>query len=122
MKRITYAGGSIVTGDAVTAALLDFATHLDPGAGSLTVDIPVRETNGATTTHTFLFGPASQFEVADAENLPTGDEGELFPVPVFPTSRPVAVTEPSPAAETGAEDFNRAILDIDGGLGQGATT
>jgi len=122
MKRITHAGGSIVTGDAVAAALLDFATHLDPGAGSLTVDIPVLEANGDTTTHTFLFGPASQFEVADAESAPSGEEDERFPVPVFPASGPVAVTEPSAAAETGAEDFNRAISDIDGGLGQGAET
>lgn len=116
MKRITYAGGSIVTGNAVTKALLDFATHIASDATSVAVDIPVLESDGTTSTHTILLGPSTQFDVSDADHLSEEDEARKFPVPDLPTNATVAAAEPSAQAEEAADAFNRAVAHIDNDL------
>jgi hypothetical protein len=61
MHRVHYAGGSVLTGDAIAAALLDYASALARRASSATVDIPVREEDGSQGIAQVLIGPASQF-------------------------------------------------------------
>lgn len=119
MKRISYAGGSIVTGSAVTEALLEFATHIASDATSVAVDIPVLESDGTTSTHTILLGPSTQFDVSDVDLLSEEEEeARMFPVPDLPTNGIVAAAKPSAQAEEDADAFNRAVAHIDNDLDQ----
>jgi hypothetical protein len=96
MKRITYSGGSLVTGNAIT----------------------VLEDNGETSVHTLLLSPASQFDVADAGGISEDQEAERFPVPDLPQVGIVGSVDSSDAgAEDTANDVNAMMNDIDHGLG-----
>ncbi|TBN55466.1 hypothetical protein EYE40_14775 [Glaciihabitans arcticus] len=118
MKRITYSGGSLVTGNAITAALLEYTTSVADAENSVTVDIPVLEENGEVTVHTLLLSPASQFDVADVGGISDAEEAARFPVPVMPQIGIVGVVESNPEAERTAQDFNSIMREIDDGLGQ----
>ena len=124
MKRITYAGGSLVTGAAVAAALLEYSTNIAIDATNVSVDVPVLEANGTTSIHTILLGPSSQFDVSDVDGKTTDAEEEgRFPVPELPstvTTGSVAVTAvvPSAAAEASARAFDDAVAHIENGLDQ----
>jgi hypothetical protein len=123
MKRITYSGGSLVTGNAITAALLRYTTSVADAENSVTVDITVLEDNGETSVHTLLLSPASQFDVADAGGIPEDEEAERFPVPHLP---PVGISgnvdgdgdDAGDGAEQTAADVNSIMNDIDHGLGE----
>ncbi|MFB2583713.1 hypothetical protein [Herbiconiux liukaitaii] len=115
MKRITYSGGSIVTGNAITSALLAYTTSVVDAEHSVTVDITVLEENGETSVHTFLLGAASQFDVADVGGISAEEEERRFPVPEMPQVGIVGVTETNGDAEQTAEDFNRMIDELDEG-------
>ncbi|TFB99553.1 hypothetical protein E3O42_13440 [Cryobacterium adonitolivorans] len=121
MKLITYAGGTILTGDDVAEALLDYVTAHSQGEESVAVDIKVLEPDGSTRTHTLVLGPATELNVADVAEVSLAGEVGLFPLPVFPPTNVLAVEEPS--AETEAEakaraaDFNKAVEEIDQGTG-----
>ena len=121
MKRITFSGGSIVTGNAITAALLEYTTTVSDAANSVTVEITVLEENGETSTHTLLLSPASQFSVADVGNVGgiTEDEEALrFPVPQMAEVGISGNVESNGDARATAKDFNAIMGDIDDGLGQ----
>jgi hypothetical protein len=60
MQLIHYADGSVLTGSAISRALVDYAQVLASNGASATVDIPTREDGGALGHATFLLGPASQ--------------------------------------------------------------
>ena len=119
MKLITYAGGTILTGDDVAEALLDYVTAHSQGEESVAVDVQVLEPDGSTRTHTLVLAPATELDVADVAEESLADEILLFPPPVFPPSRILAVVEPSAEAEAEAErhaeDFNQAVEEIDQG-------
>ena len=119
MKRISYAGGSILTGDEVAEALLDYVTEHSIGDESVAVDIRVLELDGTTRTHTLVLGPATELDVADVAEETLEGEVLLFPLPVFPPGRILAVEAPSAESEAEAEvhaaDFNRAVDEIDRG-------
>ena len=119
MKRITFAGGSVVTGNAITAALLEYTTTMAAAEKGVTVDITVLEEDGETSVHTLLLSPASQFDVADVDGLTEEEEEERrFPVPEMPQIGIVATMDaPSEAART-ADDVNLIMGEIDQGLGQ----
>jgi hypothetical protein len=123
MKRITYAGGSILTGDDVAAALLGYVTEHSRGEESVAVNILVRELDGSTRTHTLVLGPATELDVADVAEETLEGEEDLFPLPVFPPGRILAVEAPSAESEAEAEahaaDFNRAVDGINGGADGG---
>jgi hypothetical protein len=123
MKRISYAGGSILTGDDVAQALLDYVTAHSRGEASVAVDILVQEADGTTRTHTLVLGPATELDVADVAEESLAGELELFPLPVFPKGRVLAVEEPSAEGEAEAEmhaqEFNRAVDEIDEGADHG---
>ena len=119
MKLITYAGGTILTGDDVAEALLGYVTAHSQGDASVAVDIKVRERDGTTRSHTLVLGPATELDVADVAEETLAGEIALFPLPVFPPSHILAVKEPSPETEAEAEvhaaEFNRAVEEIDQG-------
>ena len=118
MKRITYSGGSIVTGNAITSALLEYTTTVADAENSVTIDITVLEENGETSVHTLLLSPASQFDVADVGGISEEEESRRFPVPEMPQIGIVGSVEASPDAQRTANDFNDVMSDIDNGLGQ----
>jgi hypothetical protein len=119
MKRITYSGGSLVTGNAITAALLEYTTTVADAENSVTVDITVLEDNGETSVHTLLLSPASQFDVADAGGLSEAEEADRFPVPDLPQVGIAGnVDSDDQGAEDTADDVNAVMSDIDHGLGE----
>lgn len=119
MKLITYAGGTILTGDDVAEALLGFVTAHSRREESIAVDIKALEPDGSTRTHTLVLGPATELDVADVAEESLAGESELFPLPVFPPARVLAVEESSAQTEAEAElhdaDFNEAVEEIDQG-------
>jgi hypothetical protein len=118
MKRITFSGGSIVTGNAITAALLEYTTSVADAENSVTVDITVLEENGETSVHTLLLSPASQFDVAEVGGIPEEEEARRFPVPEMPRIGISGSVETNGNAGQTAADFDRIIGEIDDGLGQ----
>jgi hypothetical protein len=118
MKRITYSGGSIVTGNAITAALLEYTTTVADAENSVTVEITVLEENGETSVHTLLLSPASQFDVADVGGITEEEEARRFPVPTMPQIGISGVVEDNGDAERTAKDFDKFMREIDDGLGQ----
>jgi hypothetical protein len=113
MKRITYSGGSLVTSNAITAALLEYTTTVADAENSVTVDITVLEDNGETSVHKLLLSPASQFDVADAGGISEEQEAERFPVPDLPQ---VGIVGSVDSNDAGADDVNAIMNDIDHGL------
>ncbi|GGE97664.1 hypothetical protein [Mycetocola zhadangensis] len=118
MKRITYSGGSIVTGNAITAALLQYTTTVADAENSVTVNIPVLEANGEVTVHEFLLSQASQFDVADVGGVSAEEEAARFPVPDMPQVGIHGMVEQSADAGNTADDFNAVMHEIDAGLGE----
>jgi len=118
MKRITYSGGSIVTGNAITAALLHYTTTVADAENSVTVDITVLEENGETSVHTLLLSPASQFDVADVGGITADEEAKRFPVPAMPQVGIQGKVETNADAGQTADDLDLIMREIDNGLGQ----
>ena len=119
MKRITFASGSLITGGAVAAALLDFVSQMSGSTNAATVEIPVLEENGTITTHTIVLSSSIQFEVADIDGeAGVINEDESFPLPVFPEIDTMVAVAPSQDAIDDADSVNRAIADIDNMLDQ----
>lgn len=118
MKRITFSGGSIVTGNAITAALLEYTTTVTDAENSVTVEVTVLEENGETSVHTLLLSPASQFDVADVEGIGEEEEATRFPVPVFPQIGINGAVDSNGDAGRTAKDFDQMMNEIDNGLGQ----
>lgn len=118
MKRITYSGGSIVTGNAITAALLEYTTTVADAENSVTVDIAVLEKNGDVSVHTLLLSPASQFDVVDVGGMSDEEEAERFPVPAMPQVGINGTVESTADARATATDINDIMREIDDGLGQ----
>ena len=118
MKRITYSGGSLVTGNAITEALLAYTTTVADAENSVTVDITVLEENGETSVHTLLLSPASQFDVADVGGIGEAEEARRFPVPDLPQVGIQGKVETSDRGGRSAAEFDSMIQEIDDGLGQ----
>ncbi|MEI5583860.1 MULTISPECIES: hypothetical protein [unclassified Agromyces] len=66
MDRIHYSGDSVLTGSAIAAALLEYASALADVRASATVRIPTRLPDGSIGHSTVLIGPASEL-IADEE-------------------------------------------------------
>ncbi len=122
MKRISYNGRSIVTGNAITAALLKYTTTLGEAEGSVPVDVTVLEDSGETSVHTILLGPTTQLDVADLGGVTSQqsdeDEAQRFPVPDLPQIGISGTVEANGDARRTAEDFDEVMAEIDDGLGQ----
>ncbi|HSP75664.1 MAG TPA: hypothetical protein VLO31_05560 [Cryobacterium sp.] len=121
MKRISFTGGSIVTGNAITSALLDYTTSVTDAENSVTVDVTVLEESGETSVHTLLLSPASQFDVTDVTDdggISEEDEASRFPVPPLPQVGIKGSVENNEDARATAKDFDAMMGDIENGLGQ----
>ena len=108
MKRITYSGGSIVTSDASTTALLNYVTSVADSEISVAVDVTVLEENDETSVHTLVLNPASEFNVVDVDvdGLTEQEETARFPVPELPIVGIIGTVECTVDASRTAEDFN----------------
>lgn len=118
MKRITFAGGSIVTGDAITEALLRHTTSVPDSDSSFTIDVTVLEPTGETSIHTLLLSPTSQLDITDADGISVEDEARFFPVPELPQVGIIGTVAPGGSASAAAADFDKILNEIDDGLGQ----
>jgi hypothetical protein len=68
MKRILYSGGTVVTGDQVADAVLEYASELARQESSDTLDVPSVTEAGVLGHTQLLLGPASQFVVEEFES------------------------------------------------------
>ena len=101
MQLVHYAGLSLVTGDAITLALLRYAGALAVAEEAATVQIPVRTPDGGQSSATLLVGPASQLaaepiesehdELLDAELVA---HFEALASSVSTTARPITADGP----------------------------
>ena len=76
MKRILYASGSVLTGDAVAHSVVQYATTLARAGTADTITIPVVKDSESMTVE-MLIGPSSQLMLEDAGRDPDdafGDE------------------------------------------------
>ncbi|MEI5583534.1 MULTISPECIES: hypothetical protein [unclassified Agromyces] len=60
MKELTYAGGEVLTGDAIAEAVLEFAEALARHDEAAQVTFPSLGEDGSILETTLLIGPASQ--------------------------------------------------------------
>lgn len=74
MKHLSYAGDTFVTGDDITAAVLEYARALARAGSADTIEIPVRHDDGTEGTATLLVGPASQLAAEDMASDADADE------------------------------------------------
>jgi hypothetical protein len=68
MELMHYAGGELMTGDAIAKVVLEYAKALAMNDSSDEVVIPIRREDGSLGTAQLLIGPASQLV---AETIPT---------------------------------------------------
>jgi len=67
MQRVHYAGDTLLTGNELSKALLEYAEALARSSDSATVDLPTRNDDGSIGRVNILIGPASQIiSVAEA--------------------------------------------------------
>jgi len=60
MRRVYYSSGSMLTGDTIAHAVLEYAEALAKDGRADIVEIPVVLASGRTGTATLLIGPSSQ--------------------------------------------------------------
>jgi hypothetical protein len=68
MFRVTYAGESFLTGEAIGDAVLSYARKLAINEHADTVSIPGLLEDGSPTTVELLIGPASQIVLAQVDS------------------------------------------------------
>lgn len=66
MKYIHYEGASIMTGDEIADALIEYAAALAENGRADTVEVLGVAPDGSTTRSKFLVGPASEMVVEEA--------------------------------------------------------
>jgi hypothetical protein len=67
MKQLTYAGGEVLTGDAIAEAVMDFAEELARHDDAAQITFPALSEDGSIVETTLLIGPASQIVVRAVE-------------------------------------------------------
>ncbi|MET1043286.1 MAG: hypothetical protein ABWX59_04070 [Microbacteriaceae bacterium] len=68
MRRVYYSSGSMLTGDAIAHAVLEYAEALAKDGRADIVEIPVVLASGGTGTATLLIGPTSQLASVTEES------------------------------------------------------
>jgi len=71
MRRIHYANGTLITGDAIADVIVRYAAALAKQGLAVELDVPVLDENGQPDTALLLLGPASQIL---AEHDPSDDD------------------------------------------------
>ena len=118
MKRIRFSSGSVVTGDAVAAALVAYITSVSATVGSVSIEIPVLGDDGRLSVSTLVVGADTQIEVSAEDDLHIDHEAERFPIPELPLVGLVGTVETDSQAERTADEIDSMMADIDKGLGQ----
>jgi hypothetical protein len=72
MKRISYAGGAIVTGDRLADAVMDYAAALARADLADHVRVPALAADESITEFDLLIGPASQL-IAERIEIPVDE-------------------------------------------------
>lgn len=109
MKRILYASGSVLTGDAIAHSLVLYATALANARAADTVTIPVMQA-GSMTTVEMLIGPSSQLILEDAG----GDPDDSFGDDSFADemdARRTKLDNPPSISPRGKPDESASLLD-----------
>jgi hypothetical protein len=73
MKRIYYSSGSVLTGDRIAEAVIEYAEVLALRDTSDTIDVPISLAGGGVGRAQLLIGPASQLVLVPAESEPDED-------------------------------------------------
>ncbi len=68
MRRVYYSSGSMLTGDSIANAVLEYAEALAKNGRADIVEIPVVLASGASGTATLLIGPSSQLASVTEES------------------------------------------------------
>ena len=76
MRRIRYAGDSVVTGDDIASLVIQYSEALAKANTAASIDIPVRLGDGGFGTATLLIGPASQLISVPEPDDPTEIEDQ----------------------------------------------
>jgi hypothetical protein len=99
MKRVTYNGQSLITGTAVSQAVVHYVTNVAVPAAAIAVEIPVLEQNNTVLRHTLILSAATQLVVTDVDGVTGDEETRRFPVPLLPPvgARATAIDIDDPA-------------------------
>lgn len=110
MKRIHYASGSLLTGDAIAEALVAYAAALALNSAAAEVRAPAVTENGEQHEVLMLLGPASQILVDDGI---AGDElvDEAFVSDIAQKTRELGPRKAT-YVESGTEDAEGIDLDF----------
>jgi hypothetical protein len=102
MRRIHYASGTLLTGDAIADVVVRYAAALAKQGLAVELDVPVIDEAGEAGSALLLLGPASQIL---AENEPAGDD-LLDPEFVSTTEKAIDAlgTQRAGFVERGTED------------------
>ena len=76
MRRLHYAGGSVLTTDRTCKAVLRYARALAEAHSSDVVSVPVVQEGGTTVLAHFLIGPASQLYSTPVLSSDEGPDSE----------------------------------------------
>jgi hypothetical protein len=99
VKHIHYDSATILTGDDVADAVIEYAAALSGGDRADTVAVPSVAPDGTLTTTKILIGPASELVVEDADDDVLETEDAEFVQRLRAAARTFGHSEPIHAAE-----------------------
>jgi hypothetical protein len=108
MKRILYANGSVLTGDAIAHSVVQYATTLAKVGSADAILVPAVQGDGGTVE--MLIGPSSQLIIEDAGQ----DPGSVFEYESFREEierRRDSVEHPPSVRPREKPDRARSLLD-----------
>lgn len=110
MRRVYYSSGSILTGDDIAQAVLEFAEALAKDGRADIIEIPVVLGSGNQGTATLLVGPSSQLVSVTEESELTPPVDELLVADLRMRANRVGTHRPGPQPEyadflSGHEDY-----------------
>jgi len=111
MRRIHYVDSSVVTGDAIAAAVLAYARELARADTADTVDIPVLLDEGGYGRAQLLVGPSSQLVVTESDADQDGVVDEAVVADLDARLRDLAARRPAGSGRAGVA---RVPLDFEG--------
>jgi hypothetical protein len=107
MKRILYNGGTVITGDAIAHAIIEYASELARHESSDTVDIPTVNGGGVATRAEMLLGPASQFVIEPVDTEAEDPIDEALVAEIEGKTAKLLAPRPVASADTsGYPDFD----------------
>ena len=103
MRRVYYSSGSVLTGDAIANAVLEYAEALAKDGRADIVEIPVVLPSGSAGTAVLLIGPSSQLaSVTEESHLQAPRNDDLV---ADLRQRTVRLSSPRPVAQHQYADF-----------------